>query len=154
MKWIIFTVLLVTTLILTGVWIANAVSANMIDSWLSRAKDAGNPAQVSEFLSNYTQALYENDRVEGKYTSLFKYPGGKMTVYIRAIDGLKDRANALATQSPDETSYQMGLVNLEKDLGDIETAAYSVWFAGGGFWIMLLCIILGCTFYIPFFFNH
>ena len=108
----------------------------MIDSWLERAKDAGNPAQVVEFLTNYENALYSADKVNDKYSSVFKFPGSYMPTYIRAVDGLIERAKALAIQNPTETSYQMGLINLEKDLGDIEATAFSVWVADGG-WIIV-----------------
>ena len=117
----------------------NAISSARIDSWLLRAKDAGNPAQVAEFLGNYKEALYKNNRVEGKYCTLFRYPGSYMPTYIRAIDGLIARAEALALQDPTDESYQMGLINLEKDLGDIEGTAFGVWVAHGGWiWFVLL----------------
>ena len=129
---LLFSVVLLTACIF--VTAVNAIAARSIESWLYRAKDAGNPAQVAEFLTNYKQALYDSDRIERRYTSLFKYPGTYMPTYIRAIDGLIARAKDLSVQDATQTSYQMGLVNLEKDLGDIEPAAWSVWFASGG-WI-------------------
>jgi len=133
----ILAIVLGLVIIVTGIiGISNQIDSARTDAWLVRAKDAGNPAQVAEFLVNYKSALYNIGRVEGKYVSLFKYPGDSMTIYIRTVDGLIQRAKDLSIQNPTETSYQMGLVNLEKDLGDIETASYAVWIASGGFWIM------------------
>lgn len=133
--------MLVGTILLL-ILIPFAISSARIDSWLVRAKDAGNPAQVSEFLGEYRTALQEAGRVEGKFYTVFHYPGSYMPTYIRAVDGLVQRANALALQSPQETSYQMGLVNLEKDLGDIEAAAYDVWFAYTGVWLEAAGLVL------------
>lgn len=118
------------------------------NSYLERAKDAGNPQQVAEFLTEYKEALRKNNMIEGKYQSVFKYPGGYMPTYIRAVDGLIERANSLAKQSSVDTSYQMGLVNLEKDLGDIETAADRVWIASGGWIIIVLSILFAGSFII------
>jgi hypothetical protein len=129
---------LVACVILTAV---NGIGSAKIDSWLNRAKGAGNPAQVAEFLGNYEGSLYQANRVEGKYASVFKYPGTYMPTYLRTIDGLIERAKALAVQDATQTSYQMGLVNLEKDLGDIESAAWAVWFANGG-WIAVWGIVV------------
>lgn len=134
----VFLVLLIACIVVTTV---NGIAASRIESWLNRAKDAGNPAQVAEFLTNYKQDLYDSNKVEGKYASLFKYPGTYMPTYIRAIDGLIVRAEELAVQDATQTSYQMGLVNLEKDLGDIEPAAWSVWFASGG-WIAVWGLVI------------
>ena len=119
-----------------------AISSARIDSWLVRAKDAGNPAQVAEFLGRYQADLQASGRIEGRYSSVFHYPGTYMPTYIRAIDGLVQRAEALTLQSSEATSYQMGLVNLEKDLGDIEAAAWGVWFASAGIWLAVTSLIL------------
>ena len=137
------------TIILTVLWIINAIEYGRVDSWLNRAKDAGNPNQVSEFLTNYKQALSDKHLIEGKYYSVFKYPGKYMPVYIRAVNGLIERGEALVIQTPTDTSYQMGLINLEKDLGDLESVAFSVWLANGGIIIVVLCVISWFTFYIP-----
>ena len=127
----------------TIVLIVNGIQSARIDSWLERAKDAGNPQQVAEFLKNYKAELYAANRVEGKYTSWQQKPGGYMPIYIRAIDGLIARAEALAIQNPTDTSYQMGLINLEKDLGDISPAAWSVWVAHWNWiWWIVLCFSL------------
>lgn len=143
-------VTVIAAIVLTFVTVVNSISSSRIDSWLHRAKDAGNPAQVAEFLQNYKTSLDDAGRIGNRYYTLFKYPGTYMPVYIRAVDGLIERAQALSIQSPTDTSYQMGLVNLEKDLGDIEAVAYSVWFANGGFWVVIpmtlcwiLCLIFG-----------
>lgn len=140
------TLLLIVAVAITiifQVWSTKACIRNSsIDSWLVRAKDAGNPGQVSEFLKNYKETLYESDMVKGKYSSVFKYPGTYMPVYIRTVDGLVERANALSKQNPTDTSYQMGLVNLEKDLGDIELIAGSIWIASGG-WMVIIATIIG-----------
>lgn len=146
MRIIITLVMVVIAILLTITWISNTVSSARIDSWLSRAKSAGSPAQVAEFLTNYKQALSEANRIEGKYSSFWKYPGNYMPVYIRAIDGLIDRANALAIQNSTDESYQMGLINLEKDLGDIEAVAFGVWNASGGWIIILLTCLFWATF--------
>lgn len=121
--------------------IMNAISSQRIDSWLDRAKYAGTPQQVAEFLTNYRQALDDAGRIDEKYYSVFRYPGTYMPIYVRAVDGLIIRAEALAKQSPDDTSYQMGLVNLEKDLGDIESAAYRVWNAYTGIWLWIILVV-------------
>lgn len=138
------------TIIMAVVVISNFISSGRIDSWLGRAKDAGNPAQASEFLLEYKTALYEADRVLGKYYTIWKYPASDMETYIRVVDGLAERAEALAIQNPSDESYQMGLINLEKDLGDIDARALSVWEASGGFiFIIILCLfgaftLVGC----------
>lgn len=153
MKAIIGINMLVAAIILMIIWILNGISSARIDSWLERAKDAGNPAQVAEFLTNYKKALDDAGRIDKKYSSVFRYPGTYMPVYIRAVDGLIQRAEDLSVQNPTDTSYQMGLVNLEKDLGDIETAAYGVWFAYTGVWVCWICVVLFCTFWIPLAFE-
>ncbi len=136
-KWLLLGVVLLVFLVCLAVVIPNAISFARIDSWLERAKDAGNPAQVAEFLANYKADLDEAGLIKGKYYTFFKYPGTYMPTYIRAIDGLIERARALNNQSAIDTSYQMGLVNLEKDLGDLDVVAYLVWQAGGGvFWVI------------------
>ena len=111
----------------------NTIESNHADKWLERAKDAGKPAQVAEYLTEYRVKLYELDRVDGKYYELFRYPSSQMEIFIDVIDGLIGRAEALAAQTAEDTSYQMGLVNLEEDLDDIEPRAFSAWFAMGGF---------------------
>ena len=141
MKNILFIVGL-SVLIVFQIWSSQACIKNSkIDSWLIRAKDAGNPQQVEEFLRNYGESLEKADYVEGKYASVFKYPGTYMPTYMRAIDGLAERAHDLSRQAPTDLSYQMGLVNLEKDLGDIEQIAGDVWEANGG-WIVIVVTIL------------
>lgn len=142
-----FVVLMVISM---SIVVVNVIESSKINSWLQRAKDAGNPAQTAEFLVNYKQALHDANRVENKYATLFKYLGTYMPIYIRAIDGLIVRAEALSIQDATQTSYQMGLVNLEKDLGDIEPTAWSVWFANGGWigvWVWVIsacgCIVTG-----------
>ena len=121
--------------------VSNNVSYGRTDSWLERAKDAGNPQQVAEFLTEYKTSLLDRDLVVGHYYIFWKYPATKMEIYLRVIDGLIDRANDLALQNPTDTSFQMGLTNLEKDLGDIEATAFSVWKAEGGIFIILILVI-------------
>ena len=132
----------VTLLALLVVLINCSITYGRVDSWLERAKDAGKPAQVAEFLTAYKESLAEKDLVEGKYYTLWKYPATEMSIYIRVIDGLIERAQSLSSQSPTDESYQMGLINLEKDLGDIDARAFSVWFSYGGWVIVLLVSIL------------
>lgn len=141
-KWFYFGVIVVS-LVFSGILVANIISYGRTDAWLTRAKDAGNPTQVSEFLGEYKTSLVEQDLVDGKYYTLWKYPATDMNTYIRIIDGLTERANALSRQSALDESYQMGLINLEKDLGDIDARAFSVWFASGGFVVVIPVVILG-----------
>ena len=129
---VLYVLAAISLIVLSIIPIQNAVRCGSIDSWLERAKDAGNPGQVSEFLVNYKVALNTAGLVEGKYSSVFRYPATYMPVYVRTIDGLIGRANALTVQNPTDTSYQMGLVNLEKDLGDMNSAAFSVYYAYWG----------------------
>lgn len=145
MKYGFFVCLVVFLVFTCGVQAVNCVSSDRTNSWLDRAKDAGNPSQVAEFLAEYKKALYTDGKVEGKYTSVFHYPGTYMPTYLRAVDGLIQRAKDLEKQNPTDTSYQMGLVNLEKDLGDIKGTAYSVWVADIGWliWAIAVCGILG-----------
>lgn len=133
--------ILAITLFITFLGVSACINNDRIDSWLERARDSGNPQQTVEFLTNYKEALTQNDMIAGKYKSIFKYPATKMDVYIRTIDGLADRAKELSKMVSTDTSYQMGLLNLEKDLGDVDTAASSVWRASGG-WILVLFIII------------
>lgn len=116
------------------------INAESINSWLLRAKDAGNPQQVAEFLGEYKDSLGSHNLIENKYSSVFHYPGTYMPRYVRAIDGLVQRAKDLSTQSPSDTSYQMGLVNLEKDLGDIDAVAYDIWIADIGWLIWTISL--------------
>ena len=132
----------VILLALLAVLVSYIIAYDRIDSWLERAKDAGKPAQVAEFLTAYKESLAEKDLIEGKYYSLWRYPATKMSIYIRVIDGLIERAESLSSQSPNDESYQMGLINLEKDLGDIDARAFSVWFSYGGWVVVLLVSIL------------
>jgi len=141
--WFIMLSLAIVALIV--ILITAAINAGRVDAWLVRAKDAGTPTQVSEFLTAYKNALTDEQYVEGKYTSIFHYPATKMSVYLRTVDGLIQRAGELSRQSAVDTSYQMGLLNLEKDLGDIETAAFSVWLASGGVWIVIVLILFSVT---------
>ena len=120
-----------------------SISYGRTDAWLTRAKDAGNPAQVAEFLSNYKASLEDRGLVAGKYYSVWKYPATDMPTYVRVIDGLSLRAKELAKQNYTDESYQMGLINLEKDLGDIDARAFSVWFAHGGYLIVFFVVITG-----------
>jgi len=136
---------IVVSLLLISIVFVNYVTYNRIDSWLERAKDAGNPQQAAEFITKYKSALIEFDLVDGKYYSFFKYPATKMDIYVKVLDALVDRANNLALQISTDTSFQMGLTNLEKDLGDIEARAFSVWLARGGIFILILGII-GCLY--------
>lgn len=145
-----FFALLFVFLISVGFLVFNGISCNRVDYWLHRAKDAGSPAQVAECLIKYEQALSNKNYIKNKYLTIFKYPASSMEIYKVAIDGLIIRAEALAEQNPTDTSYQMGLVNLEKDLGDIEASAFTVWQASGGFlwwWILgisfIFCLIFG-----------
>ena len=142
-------VFLILLIVSTWVVVANNISSSRANSWMDRAKDAGNPAQVAEFLNEYKQTLNQMDRVEGKYYTIFKYPGTYMPTYIRAVDGLIERATALSKQASTDESYQMGLINLEKDLGDLEPVAFLVWGASGGF-IWQILIVVSCFFVIIF----
>ena len=117
------------------------IKATAPDKWLTRAKDAGNPSQVAEFLETYKLELFKANRVEGSNTSVWRYAATKMEVYVRALDGLIERAKALAQQVPTETSYQMGLINLEKDLGDIEAASAAVWYVDIGYFLVVVSSI-------------
>ncbi len=144
-----FFICLALVILSTAVLIINGINCSRVDYWLHRAKDAGSPAQVAQCLSSYGQALETKDYIHGKYLTIFKYPGSSMEIYKVAIDGLITRAKALAIQDPTDTSYQMGLVNLEKDLGDIEPSAFTVWGASGGFlwrWILGIGLMMTIVF--------
>ena len=141
-KWFYFGGVLIT-LILSVTVVGNSISYGRTDAWLTRAKDAGNPAQVAEFLGEYEESLQDRDLIDGKYYSVFKYPATDMNTYVRVIDGLVARAIALSQQDASDESYQMGLINLEKDLGDIDARAFSVWHASGGFVIVILLFVFG-----------
>lgn len=142
-KWI-YLVGGIIAIILTVLFTVQVISYGRTDAWLYRAKDAGNPAQVAEFLREYKVSLHERNLINGKYYSVWKYPATDMSTYSKIIDGLIDRASALSIQHPTEESYQMGLINLEKDLGDIDARAFSVWFAHGGWLLVISMILLGC----------
>ena len=141
-KWI-YLIGSIIAVVLSFIFIVTNISYGRTDSWLVRAKDAGNPAQVAEFLGNYTDSLISRDLINGRYYSIWKYPATDMVTYLRIIDGLILRAEMLSQQQPDKESYQMGLINLEKDLGDIDARAFSVWVASGGFWLIALVICFG-----------
>lgn len=126
-------------LILTGLLIVAQISNDRVDSWLIRAKDAGNPGQAAEYLGEYNDALYARNKIDGKYYTVFKYPATKMEIYVDVISGLKQRAADLSEQQATDESYQIGLINLEEDLDDIDARSWSVWFAGGGYIIGILC---------------
>lgn len=113
--------------------IQGLVYSSRVDSWLARAQAAGNPAQAAEFLGEYKSSLHEA-KMDDKYACIFRYPGCYVPTYLRVVDGLIERASVLSSQSPNDTSYQMGLVNLEKDLKGLESVAWGVWFTEGG-WI-------------------
>lgn len=127
--------------VMTILLVIAQISNDRVDSWLTRAKDAGNPEQAAEFLGEYNDALYARNKVDGKYYTVFKYPATKMETYIDVIGGLEQRAADLAEQRATDESYQMGLINLEEDLDDINARSWSVWFAGGGYVLMILCIV-------------
>jgi len=126
-------------LVLSVLLVVASIDNSRVDSWLHRAKDAGNPEQVAEFLGEYKDALYAKDRVDGQYYTIWKYPASDMETYVNIIDGLKQRAVALAEQTAVDESYQMGLINLEEDLDDIDARSFSVWFANGGYVLAIFC---------------
>ncbi len=152
----LFFICLVVALLASVSMIINNIKYRSIDSWLGRAKDAGNPQQVAEFLANYKEALYRAGLVEGCYYNIFRYPGTYMPTYIRAVDGLINRATDLTQQSSADTSYQMGLVNLEKDLGDLEAVSAEAWLASNpmgittfiGLWMWLGVLISGIVYLV------
>lgn len=145
--WFVSTaLLLVIGFIGLGIWIPNNIQANRIDSWLIRAQQAGNSTQVSQYLTNYKIDLYENNKVNGQYTTLFKYSGSSMEIYIQTVDGMIERADSLSSQSANDSSYQIGLVNLKTDIQSISPAALLVWEASGGIiweWIAVLTLLIG-----------
>ena len=142
---LVFSILLVLSIVIS---IKAAIFSASIDSWMKRAQDAGNPAQVAEFLNEYKEALTQANLIEGRFYTIFDYPGTYMPIYIRAVNGLIERAKALTIQNPTEESYQMGLINLEKDLGDLAPTAWLVWGASGGWlwlnaiWVLIIIIII------------
>ena len=124
---------LAVALVLSVLSVVASIDNSRVDSWLDRARDAGNPEQVAEFLGEYKAALYAKNRVDGQYYTIWKYPASDMETYVSIIDGLTQRAEALAEQTAVMDSYQMGLINLEKDLDDIDARSFSAWFANGGY---------------------
>lgn len=130
-------------LISTIVTLSVKIESSNTDYWLYRAQAAGNPQQVSEYLTNYKDGLYSHNLVNDKYYSVFKYPATYMPTYINVIDGLIQRANDLSKQSPNETSFQMGLTNLETDLSDITAEAFEVWCSSFLGCVLSWCAMLG-----------
>lgn len=99
-----------------------SIDAGRVDSWLDRAQSAGSPEQVVEYLSSYKTELVDK-RYDDMYMSTFRYPASSVKIYIDVLDGLIDRAYILSTQDPRTDVYQMGLINLETDLNDLEPGA-------------------------------
>ena len=125
------------------------VQAGNIDGWVTRAKDAGNPQQTAEFLREYTQAVLRHPNSDG-YTCIWRYPNCNVPRYLRAVEGLIVRAEDLSRQAATDLSYQQGLLNLEKDLGDLEAVGFGLWWGGGGWRTAAVNMPFGLLFGIIF----
>jgi hypothetical protein len=144
---ILFLVAIVTTTICATAAINNAA----VDRWLGKAQAAGNPAQTAEFLGYYKDGLMEKYS-PNQYYDVFRYPSTQFKVYYRVIDGLIARANDLSSMKSTDTAFQMGLLNIEKDINDIGQHSFDGWIAAGGFinnvlmiaaWLCLIILGMG-----------